>query len=61
MLDGRFMVINQAMATPRGRPDGARYLEIFVEEMKATGFVAAALARSGVEGAAVAPLLRKER
>jgi hypothetical protein len=26
MLEGRFMVIEQAMATPKGRPDGARYL-----------------------------------
>jgi polar amino acid transport system substrate-binding protein len=55
MLDGRFMVINQAMATPKGRPEGARYLAAFVEEMKASGFVAAGLKRSGVEGAAVAP------
>ncbi len=55
VLDGRFMVINQAMATPKGRLAGARYLETFVEEMKASGFVAAALARHGIEGAAVAP------
>jgi polar amino acid transport system substrate-binding protein len=55
MLDGRFMVINQAMATPNGRPAGARYLNGFVEEMKASGFVAQALARHRIEGAAVAP------
>ena len=55
VLDGRFMVINQAMATPKGRLAGARYLDAFVEEMKASGFVAAALARHGIEGAAVAP------
>jgi polar amino acid transport system substrate-binding protein len=55
LLPGRFMVINQAMATPRGRDAGARYLNRFVEEMKATGFVANALARHGIEGAAVAP------
>ena len=55
LLDGRFMVINQAMATPRGRAAGARYLAEFVEEMKASGFVAGALARHGIEGAAVAP------
>jgi polar amino acid transport system substrate-binding protein len=55
LLDGRFMVINQAMATPRGRAEGARYLAEFVEEMKASGFVATALARHGVEGAAIAP------
>jgi len=55
VLDGRFMVINQAMATPKGRLASASYLNAFVEEMKASGFVAAALARHGIEGAAVAP------
>jgi polar amino acid transport system substrate-binding protein len=55
LLDGRFMVINQAMATPKGRPAGARYLGAFIEEMKASGFIANALAKNGIEGAAVAP------
>lgn len=55
MLDGRFMVINQAMGTPRARARGASYLRGFVEEMKSSGFVAEALARHRVEGAAVAP------
>lgn len=55
LLDGRFMVINQAMATPKGRPTGAKYLREFVEEMKASGFVANALARHRIEGAAIAP------
>ncbi|MEQ1805432.1 MAG: ABC transporter substrate-binding protein [Burkholderiaceae bacterium] len=54
LLPGRFMVINQAMATPIGRDGGRRYLNRFVEEMKATGFVANALARHGIEGASVA-------
>ena len=56
LLDGRFMVINQAMGTTKGRDAGAAYLREFVEEMKATGFVAQALARHKIEGAAVAPL-----
>lgn len=57
LLDGRFMVINQAMGTPRGRGEaGIRYLRSFIEEMKASGFVARALERHGIEGAAVAPL-----
>lgn len=55
LLEGRFMVINQAMGTPRGRDAGARYLREFVEEMKASGFVAEALKRHRIEGAAVAP------
>jgi polar amino acid transport system substrate-binding protein len=55
MLPGHFMVIEQAMATPRGRATGAKYLADFVDEMKASGFVAAALERSGQKDAAVAP------
>jgi polar amino acid transport system substrate-binding protein len=56
LLEGRFMVINQAMGTPRGREAGAQYLREFVEEMKASGFVAQALARHAIDGAVVAPL-----
>lgn len=55
LLEGRFMVINQAMGTPKGREAGARYLRDFIEEMKASGFVARALDRHRIEGAAVAP------
>jgi len=55
LLAGRFMTINQAMAVPRGRDAGARYVRDFIEEMKASGFVAQALIRHNVEGAAVAP------
>jgi polar amino acid transport system substrate-binding protein len=55
LLDGRFMVIQQAMGLPRGRDEGARYVSAFVEEMKASGFVAAALQRHHIEGALVAP------
>jgi polar amino acid transport system substrate-binding protein len=56
LLDGRFMVIQQAMGTPKGRgADAAACLADFVEEMKASGFVAAALARHGIQGASVAP------
>jgi polar amino acid transport system substrate-binding protein len=55
VIPGRFMMIQQAMGTPKGRPAGARYLRRFIEEMKATGFVAAALKASGQTDAAVAP------
>lgn len=55
LLDGRFMVIQQAMGLPKGRDRGAGYVTAFVEEMKARGFVAAALKRHGIEGAVVAP------
>ncbi len=56
LLPGRFMVIRQAMGCPRNRGDAAAAaLSNYVQEMKASGFVAKALARHGVEGAAVAP------
>lgn len=54
LLPGHFMVIRQAMGTPRGRDAAASYLAAFVDEMKASGFVARALERHGVEGAVVA-------
>ncbi len=56
VLPGRFMVIEQAMGTPASRGAGAQaWLAAFVEEMKASGFVADALQRHGIEGATVAP------
>ena len=55
LLDGRFMVIHQAMGLPKGRPEAQKYLDAFVEDLKASGFVAAALQRHGIEGALVAP------
>ena len=56
IIDGRFMEIRQAMGTPQGRdPAGSRYLRTFVEEMKASGFVAEALKRANQPDAAVAP------
>ena len=58
LLAGSFMTINQAMAVPKGRAAGLAYVSAFVEEMKAVGFVADALTRHGIEGAAVAPSAR---
>jgi polar amino acid transport system substrate-binding protein len=56
LLPGRFMVIRQAMGCPKSRgEEAAAALASFVEEMKASGFVAQALARHGIEGASVAP------
>jgi polar amino acid transport system substrate-binding protein len=56
LLPGRFMVIEQAMGTPSSRGDvAAAFLAAFVERAKANGFVAAALARHGIQGAVVAP------
>ncbi len=55
LLDGRFMVIEQAMALPRGRTAALGWLRGFVEEMKAGGFVGQALTRHRIDGAKVAP------
>jgi polar amino acid transport system substrate-binding protein len=56
LLQGRFMVIQQAMGTPKGRGTAAAAcLAQFVEETKASGFVATSLARHGIQGASVAP------
>jgi polar amino acid transport system substrate-binding protein len=62
LLDERFMVIRQAMGTPKSRGDAAAaVLGEFVEEMKASGFVADALKRHGIVGATVAPARFMER
>ena len=56
LLPGRFMVIQQAMGCAKSRGAAAAdYLHQFVESMKASGFVADALARHGIQGASVAP------
>jgi polar amino acid transport system substrate-binding protein len=55
VLPGRFMVIEQAMGVPKGRTAAQAWLSAFIEEMKASGFVADALKRHRIEGAAVAP------
>jgi len=55
LIPGRFMEIDQAMAVPKGRAAGLRFLNGFVEAMKASGFVAKALAESGQGDVVVAP------
>jgi polar amino acid transport system substrate-binding protein len=61
MVNGVFMDIDQAIATPKGRGEaGRRYLSAFVEEMKASGFVADALKRSGERDVAVAPAAKAD-
>lgn len=56
LLPERFMVIRQAMGCPRSRGEAAAaVLAAYVEDMKRSGFVAEALKRHGISGAAVAP------
>ena len=55
LVEPRFMQIRQAVATTKNRTDAAiAFLREFVETIKANGFVADALARSG-QDATVAP------
>lgn len=56
ILDGRFMVIGQAVAIPKGHDEGARYLRAFVEDVKASGLVAQLIQKFGISGVAVSPL-----
>lgn len=55
VMPDRFMEIRQAMAASKGRFAGQRYLAAFIEEMNASGFVAAAIKRHH-QACAVAPL-----
>jgi polar amino acid transport system substrate-binding protein len=55
VIPARFMAIEQAMGTVKGREAGIAYLRTFIEEMKASGFVERALAASGQGDATVAP------
>jgi polar amino acid transport system substrate-binding protein len=56
LLPGRFMVIQQAMGLPKSRGEpAAEVLRLFVEEMKASGFIQQALEKHGIQGASVAP------
>ena len=55
LIPGRFMQIDQAMAAPKGRAAGLRFLRGFIEAMKSSGFVARALEASGQGDVTVAP------
>jgi polar amino acid transport system substrate-binding protein len=54
ILDGRFTAVQQAIGTPKGRPEGAAYLRKFAEDIKASGLVAQLIERQGVRGLSVA-------
>jgi len=55
VIEGRFMEIRQAMGTTKDRaPETVAFLRAFVEEQKASGFVAESLQRAGQADATVA-------
>jgi len=56
LVDQDFMQIRQALGTTLTRtPDTIRFLAAFIEDLKASGFIAAALQRAGQDAALVAP------
>lgn len=55
VLEGRFTAVQQAIGTPKARDDaGFAYLRAFVEDAKASGFVAGLIAKHNVVGLSVA-------
>jgi polar amino acid transport system substrate-binding protein len=55
VLADSFMAIGQAAGVPRARAQAAAYVAKFIDEAKRSGFVASALAESGVSDVGVAP------
>ncbi len=55
ILEGQFTAVQQAIGTARKNTAAAAYLRDFVEEAKASGFVARLIARHKVVGLSVAP------
>lgn len=50
VLDGRFTTVNQAIGTPKGRPQAAAWLQAYVTEALEGGLVAGLIDRHGVTG-----------
>ncbi len=55
IIDGQFTTVQQAVGTARKNAAGAAFLRDFVEEAKASGFVAGLIERHKVRGLSVAP------
>ena len=55
VLGGRFMAIEQTVASPKGRDAAARYVREFIEDAKASGFIARMLSDNAVRGVSVSP------
>lgn len=57
LLEGRFVVIRHALASPAGRDAWADYLHDFVEQAKASGLIARLVVNNGLKGVRVASAL----
>lgn len=54
ILEGKFTSVQQAIGTPKGRPQGYAFLRKFAEDVKASGLVARLIERHGIQGLSVA-------
>ena len=52
--DWLIQAVQQAIGTPKGRREAAKYLRAFAEEARESGMVAAAIERNAVRGVSVA-------
>jgi len=55
VLDGQITGVQQAIGTPKARTEGAKYLQAFAKDVKASGLVARAIETHKVQGVNVAP------
>jgi len=55
IIDGQFAAVQQAIGTARANTAGAAFIAEFVEEAKASGFVASLIEKHKVRGLSVAP------
>jgi polar amino acid transport system substrate-binding protein len=55
VLEGRYTVIQHAVATPKGKLAASEYMKTFVEEAKSDGTVAEAIRAAGLRRTRVAP------
>ena len=54
VLDGRFTAVQQAIGIRKGRPAATQYLQAFIADVKASGFVAKSIEKNGIRGVSVA-------
>ena len=55
VLEGRYTVIQHAIATPKDKAAAAAYVKSFVEEAKGNGTIAEAVREAGLRRTRVAP------
>ena len=53
ILEGRFTAVQQAIGTPKGRPEGYAFLRKFAADVKASGLVARLIERHNIKGLSV--------